>query len=102
MTKEIKSTLIKATEPLDFYGFGSFFRGALRYNDVDLLVVCDASRARLKGIYDNLRELFAPFGETYHVPVHIFLVTRQEFFHQPLANMDEIVFLGASPQCMVN
>jgi hypothetical protein len=61
--------LLKSTG--DWYGFGSFFRGAEVFSDIDLLAICDtlASAAQIRRESTIFCSLW---------PVHLLIMTREE------------------------
>lgn len=93
MIKEIKYTLLAAKEPLDCYGFGSFFRGCNSFADIDLLIVSCAPYERLRFVYEDVRLLFEPFAANYRTPVDLLVMTQREFKEEPLRDMHELIFL---------
>jgi predicted nucleotidyltransferase len=75
------------------FGFGSFFRGEA-FNDIDLLAVASfANRDTLHAYYELLDVLNSI---SLQRPIHLTVLTGDEFKSKPLRDMDQLQCLWRS------
>ena len=83
-------TITSAESKLEgVFGFGSFFRGEL-FNDVDLLAVAAKGRADTLATYYELVAAIEPVIVRLGCPLHLTLLTSDEFATRPLRHMAEL------------
>ena len=56
------------------YGFGSFFKKNITYNDIDILIVTNAISSNTKNIKESISTL-----KTKNYPIDLYIFTLEEF-----------------------
>ena len=90
MTKEIRSIRSSHLNISLLFGFGSFFKGVVHFNDVDLLAVASSDEQLLESYY-ALRAGLKPIERKHNVSFDLNFFTKDEFADDPLLDMWSLV-----------
>ena len=96
IASEIRTAILRITsaekELEAVFGFGSCFRGE-RFNDIDVLAVACAENTETLYTYYRLSQALAPVADRFGRPMHLTVITSDEFRSRPLRNMSELQLL---------
>lgn len=88
MKTEIQSITAELHDIYGVYGFGSFFRSAARYNDLDILIVASPVCEDTLSLFYLAKERLQEIDKS--IDIDITLLTYSEFLTQPLLEMDSL------------
>lgn len=71
------------------FGFGSFFRGE-PFRDIDVLAVTSHENTETLRTYYLVSDALGPISVRAGCPVHLMVLTPDEFSARPLRDMDEL------------
>lgn len=93
--KVIRSINIRAIDDLadSIFGFGSYFRASLFYNDIDILIVLRPEVADFAAAVQRIRLTMAKAGDSIDEKIDLTILTSSEAALRPLRDWSELVRL---------